>query len=381
MPLQPDLAERAIRVCAVVPYPVDTTPSQRFRIEQWRPHLQRVGIDVEIQPFASQALLARLYSRGRGVSKVASMAAALVRRLASARSWRDFDVILVHRTASLVGPALVEHAASILGKPLVYDFDDAIFLLHTTAANRRFGWLKFPGKTAAICRLADHVVVGNEFLADYARQFNTQVSIVPTSIELNEYVPVPRERPGDRRVIIGWTGSSTSQTHLETFAPTLRRLAETHAFELRVMSDREPLLPGMPVRWQRWTPDVSAEVREIGAFDIGIMPMPDDVWSKGKCALKALQYMAMGVPTVATAVGANREVIAHGVNGMLAASEDEWLRSLKALIDDPSERTRLGSAGRRTVEERYSARYSAGLLAAVIRGVLARREANEMMSA
>jgi glycosyltransferase involved in cell wall biosynthesis len=281
-------------------------------------------------------------------------------------------VVLVHRAACLAGPPFIEKKLSGRGHPLVYDFDDAIFRLHTSGSNAAMAWLKQPGKTATICRISDHVVVGNNYLSDWALRHNSCVTVVPTSVDTDRCRPPASPRPPGR-VVVGWTGSATSQTYLEAFAPMLRTLLATNDVELRVLSTREPDLPGIPHAWRRWTP--ANEADEVAAFDIGIMPMPDEAWALGKCALKALQYMAAGVPTVASALGANREVIRHGHNGMLATTTEEWLEALRSLIEDPGLRSRLGQAGRRAVEERYSMRTSAAKFETVIREVVrGRRE-------
>ena len=171
--------------------------------------------------------------------------------------------------------------------------------------------------------------------------------------------------------MVGWTGSATSQTYLEAFAPELRALLASRDVVLQVLSTREPLLPGVPHVWRPWSP--ATEAGDVAAFDIGIMPMPDEEWALGKCALKALQYMAAAVPTVASAIGANREVIEHGCNGLLASTSEEWLSCTTALVDDPDLRCRLGTAGRRTVEERFSMRGSAEKFERVVREVVERR--------
>lgn len=355
-----------IKVCGFVPYPLDTTPSQRFRIEQWKPHLAAAGIEVELFPFADPALMELLHQPGRIPAKALRLIGAFLRTGGRALHARRYDAVFIHRAMAIVGPALLERLVRLLGVPIIYDFDDAIYMLHTTAANRRFGWLKFPGKTAAICRLSSHVVVGNEFLADYARQFNANVTVVPTSIDTAAYT-APERNSANRVPVIGWTGSSTSQTYLEWFAPVLRELKKTSEFELRVVSNRDPKFTDLPYVWRPWTPET--EIAEIGQFDIGIMPMPDDKWSKGKCALKALQCMALGMATVASDIGANREVIRHNENGMLAGTDEDWRRTLKQLVDDSSLRARLGTAGKQTVQNSFSTERCATLFAGVVRKV------------
>lgn len=357
----------SINVCALVPYAVNTTPSQRFRIEQWIPYLRQDGISVDLVPFADDELMSILHQPGQRLLKATALVRAFCRSAARLRATRRYHVVLVHRAISIAGPALLERVIALFRRPLIFDFDDAIYHLHTSDANRWFGWLKFPQKTATICRLSTHITVGNAYLGDYARQYNANVTIVPTSVDIDQYRP-PSQKGSHGKVVIGWTGSSTSQTHLEMFAPVLRGLVARRNIELRVISNREPLLPGIPFTWRAWSPET--EVDEIGRLDIGIMPAPDNPWARGKCALKALQYMAMGVPAVCSPVGTNSDVIQHGANGLLASTPEEWLNQLESLIDDSHLRRRLGTAGRRTVEERYSMRSSSALLAQVIRKVV-----------
>ena len=358
----------ARRVLALVPYPLDTTPSQRFRLEQWKPHLRKLGVEMDIVPFADADLMGHLYRHDRRVASAWKLARAWWRRLARIASARDFDAVVVHRAAAIVGPAWLERMLAMGSIPLIYDFDDAIFLLHTTAGNRRFGWLKFPGKTETICRLSRHVVVGNNYLEAFARRFNDSVTVVPTSVDTDAY-PIGKRATGGPAVI-GWTGSSTSQAHLELFAPVLREVRSHLTFELRVQSDRKPNLGGLPHTWMPWSAE--REVADLSAFDIGIMPMPDDLWSRGKCAAKALLYMAVGAVAVCSPVGMNRDLIRHGENGMLASSPQEWVACLGALLSDRDLRERLGRGGRKTVEEGFSARRSAERFAGVVRELVAR---------
>lgn len=360
----PGWTEQPLTVGAFVPYAADTTPSQRFRIEQWMPYLAAQGIQVELLPFADARLMRLMYQPGRWAAKAAGIGGAFWRSARRVASARQYDAVLIHRAVSIAAPAVLERVLACLGRPVIFDFDDAIYALHISEGNRAFGWLKCPGKTAAICRLSHHVVVGNAYLAAYARRHAPRVSVIPTSVDTEHYAPATRRPPNDK-VIIGWTGSATSQTHLEAFTDVLARLVQIPGVELRIVSNRRPELPGIEHAWRPWSP--ATEVGEIAQFDIGIMPMPDDVWAKGKCALKALQYMALGIPAVCSAVGTNCEVIEHGRNGMLASTAVEWLAHLEALIHSASHRRRLGRAARRTVEARYSMRRSADLFATVVR--------------
>ena len=358
-----------ISVAALVPYAPGTTPSQRFRIEQWIPLLGERGIQVRVLPFAGPVLTGLLQQPGQLLRKAALAMTAVARATGRAAFGHLGDVVFVHRSAAILGPPVLERLLAQRGRPLVFDFDDAIFLPHETETNRRLSWLKFPGKTGTICRLSAHVVVGNAYLAEYARRFNRRVTIVPSSIDTDRYRP-RLGAPSGGRVVVGWMGSSSSQTYLEMFAGMLRQVAALPNVEIRVVSNRRPDLPGVPVVWRPWS--AATEVEDLAAFDVGIMPMPETDWALGKCALKALQYMAMGVATVASAVGANREVIEHERNGLLVSTDADWLASLRAFAVSPELRVRLGLAGRQTVEMRYSMRSSAAAFAEVVRSVVER---------
>jgi glycosyltransferase involved in cell wall biosynthesis len=315
-----------------------------------------------------------LHKHGKLAAKAGSVIGAFLRRSLDITAVSGYDAVFIHRAACLAGPAILERVIGSMHKPVIFDFDDAIYFLHTTAANRFFGWLKFPGKTAAICRLSAQVVVGNSYLADYARQYNRRVTIVPSSVDTDSYRP-SKKAAAKGPVVIGWMGSSTSQTHLEAFAPVIRDFCARRDIVLRVVSDREPELPGVAFEWRRWSAET--EVVELAGFDIGIMPMPDDQWARGKSAMKALLYMAMGVPVICSAVGTNREVISHGENGMLASSPKEWLEHLGLLAGCEAERERLGAAGRRTVEQEYSMTHCASRFASVVEEAVADRRSVE----
>lgn len=354
------------RVVALLPYPLDTTPSQRFRLEQWAPLLAEQGINLELKPFADAQVMSLLYKPGALLRKTARLVACLARQLADLASLESADVIVVHRAASLIGPPIVERLATRSGTPLIYDFDDAIFRLHSSEANTGFAWLKAPGKTRSLCRLARHVTVANEHLAEFANLHNKNVTIVPSSVDTDQLRPTVKSDL-TQPVVLGWTGSSTSQSYLEAFGPTLAKLVTKPGVELHVHSDRRPQLP-CPFVWHRWTPENEAEV--LARFDIGIMPLPDNEWTRGKSAMKALLCMAMGIPTICSPVGANRNVIQHAHNGFLAETPEEWQIQLHSLVEDPVLRRRVGEAARETVVTRYSHRVCADSFASVVRATL-----------
>ncbi len=365
-----NVAQIELRIAAFTQYPYDTAPGQRFRIEQWEPYLLQSGISIKYFSFADPSLHSTLPKPGNFMQKGVGLIRGFLRRFCHLFELRKFDVVMIYRAATMAGPAFFERLIKWTGIPIVYDFDDAIFLNATAPPNRSFAWLKFAGKTASICRMSSAVTVGNAYLADYAKQYSNNVKIVPSSVDLEKYEPPPAAR-SDRRVVIGWTGSSTSQKHLELFAKMLARVLATRKdIELHVHSDREPDLPGIDHTWHRWTPDNEVDV--ISQFDIGIMPMPADEWSLGKCSMKALLYMSLGIPTVCSNVGANRDLIVDGENGFLCLADDEWIEKLGMLINDRILRHTMGSAGRRTVMTGFSGQHCADLFAEAVKSAVLR---------
>lgn len=359
-----------MRVLLVLPYAWDLVPGQRYRIEQWASWLRERGVDLQVSSLLSREDRGLLYRRRHFPQKALLLLARLGHRVRELRGAGDADAIWLHRAAFPVGPAFLERWLARSGVPIIYEFDDAIYIADTTQANRRFRFLKCSGKTADICRLSRHIVVGNEYLAQYARQFNPNVTVIPTTIDTDAYQPCAAYRES-APVVIGWSGSQTTVAHLRTLDTALQRVAAMARVRVRVIGTGSYPLPGLDVQASLWSSDT--ECLDLSQIDIGVMPLPDAEWARGKCALKALQYMALGIPTVVSPVGVNSEIIGHGVNGFLAGSEEEWVECLMRLVHDVRLRERLGRAGRRTVEQRYSASVQAPHVLALLQQVCGER--------
>jgi glycosyltransferase involved in cell wall biosynthesis len=353
-----------LRVLAIVPSRYDTSPGQRFRIEQWQSVLAAQGIDIDYAPFEDADLNAVLYKPGHLGRKLALVTGRLVARLTEALGARRYDLVYIFRESALVGPALVERLLAFKGVPFVFDFDDAVYVRYVSPSNGYLSYLKCPGKTRTDCRLAAHVIAGNQLLADYAAAFTPHVSIVPTTIDTAKYAPPIAER-GTGVPVIGWSGSYSTAQYLDVVAGALKRLARRQPFKLLVIGAPGFTMEGVDVEAVQW--EASTEVETLRRMDIGIMPLRDDPWARGKCALKALQYMALGIPAVCSPVGVNTDVIQHDKNGLLASGEDEWTIHLGRLLRDVSERRRLGLAGMETVCAEYGRDQHAAVVAGIFR--------------
>ncbi len=328
----------------------DRSPSQRYRFEAFEPHLRSRGIEVTYAGALTTDEARDFYGAVSPLRKGRIAARALVRRATSLL--RPADVVFVQREAFFLLNHWSEWLAH-LRAPVVFDFDDAIWIHAISEANRRFAFLKNVEKISRIVGLSHTVIAGNEYLADWARQHSRKVQVIPTCVDTCRFAPLPR-RADTNTVTIGWSGSPSTVAHLRPLLPALERVKARYQdrVHLRVMGDPSFSHAPLGLKGEAWS--VEAELELLRQMDIGLMPLPDDEWTRGKCGLKGLVSMSMGAATVMSPVGVNTEIVTHGENGLLARTEDEWVAQLSSLIDDAALRRRLGEAGRQTVVDRYS---------------------------
>jgi glycosyltransferase involved in cell wall biosynthesis len=350
-------------VLAWVPQALDTSPGQRFRIEQWDPHLRAAGIEIEYSPFSDDRLGRLLKRPGRIGAKGWGVLRSLARRFRE--GWRagEFDLVYIFREGALLGPAIAERMLGWGGVPYVFDFDDAVWIRYVSPANSYLSYLRFPGKTAGLCRRARHVMAGNAYLRDYALRLNPSVTTVPTTIDTDKYSVLATRMAAPP--VIGWTGSYSSEQYLEVVRPVLEGLRRRFEFRVVVIGGGAFRAAGVEVEHRPWRS--ATETEDLADIDIGLMPLPDSDWERGKCGLKALQYMALGIPPVVSPVGVNAEIVVEGRNGLLARTPDDWVRALERLLIDPDLRRRLGDEARATVERSYSAAVVAPKVAEIFR--------------
>lgn len=356
-----------MKVLAIVPCIYDTSPGQRFRLEQWEPLLKEKKVEITYSPFETEDLRQILYQNGHTLQKIQAVTKNMNRRRNELNSLKDFDLVYVFREAALLGPAWFERKIAHSGVPMIFDFDDAVFVAYKSPSNGYLSYLKFPQKTAEICRLSAHIMAGNPCLADYSRQFNDKVTIIPTTIDTEKYQVVEKGANPDI-VTIGWSGSYSTVQHLDTIRGVLQELAKEERFHLRVIGTPNYELFDVNVEALKWKSET--EIEDLEKIDIGLMPLPDDQWSKGKCGLKALQYMALGIPTICSPVGVNSTIIQDGENGFLAGDKKEWIEKLKKLLYSSELRRKIGLAGRKTVEKEYSAKSQAPRVYEVFKSVV-----------
>jgi glycosyltransferase involved in cell wall biosynthesis len=358
------------RVLVLSPVPIEGA-GFRFRIGQYIPALEQQGFQVTASPFFTSDFFDVVYTPGRWLTKLAMFLRQTAIRAREVLTSRQYDVFLVYREAFPIGPPLFERLlVAMTGRPMVYDFDDAVFLPNASHANRLVSALKWPQKVSTLIGMSDQTIAGNAFLASYARAHTPAVHVIPTSVDTTRFTPALRTaRPSSDIPVVGWIGSHSTTKYLRSLAPILAEVRRAHPFSLYVAGTDGPLeVAGVEVTSVKWALD--REVEDFQRCDVGVYPLWDDQWAKGKCGFKAIQFMACGVPVVAAAVGVNCEIIEDGVNGFLAATEREWTDKLSRLLADAGLRKSMARAARRTIEERYSLAVNAPRFAAALRAAV-----------
>ena len=360
-----------LRVLALASYP-DLAASTRYRVSQYVSLLSQHDIQVDVRPFLSDRVMAGLYDRRKVVATTAGVLAGLARRAFESLRITDYDLVLVQREAALIGPPMFEWLSG-RQLPVVLDLDDATYLDRQSAV---FGGLasavKWRGKTQQLIKWADHVICGNASIASYVGQFRVPATVIPTTVDVDAFVPRGTPRSGD--LVLGWIGSHSTFLYFRTLIPVLRRLVQHHRFRIRVVGAGVDHLEteGVDVELVPWQLD--REIADLQSFDLAVYPMVAEEWTRGKSGLKAVQYLSCGIPYVSAPVGVVALIGEPGRTHLEAQSEDEWFDALARLLTDESLRRDMAERGRRYAVEHYSVKAVASRIAGILRSVVKSRE-------
>ena len=349
-----------MKVLFIVPYPTEG-PSYRYRVEQFLPYLKQQGVRCTVSSFMSSKCYNSIYKRKKRNYLLLFLyfLQGFARRVRDLLRAESFDVIFVHLEAFPIGPPIFEWMFSRLKKPIVFDLDDAIFMKKKVGSdNALINFLKYPAKISGIIRLSSEVIVCNDYLKDYAAQYIVQekVHVIPTSLNLEKFIL--KKETKNNELTIGWIGSSTTAAYLELLNDVFQSLSSRYEFVLKIVgAGRNFQIPGVKILNQSWS--LEKDVEDFHSLDIGVYPLPDDEWIKGKTGFKTCQYLAVGVPCVVSSAGRNKEIIEDGVNGFLATDNNEWIEKLSKLIKEETLRKKFISTGRKTIENRFSVKVNA----------------------
>jgi glycosyltransferase involved in cell wall biosynthesis len=345
------------RILVLCPFPEGIAPAQRLKYEQYFDDWKQSGYDVDVSPFMSMGLFDIVWKNGYFLEKVIGAVSGYLRRLGDLLRLHRYDIIYVFMWVTPLGTTLSERIARLLSGKIVYDLDDNTHigqdLPQIYNPNPILRFLKNPAKPLYLLRTADYVITSSPFLNDEAQRYSLSkmTTYITSSVDTNHFVP-RKTRPSSPKVVIGWTGTFSSRPFLDSLAPALRKLGETHLFEFRIIGNFDYEMEGVDLRVIHF--DKATEIEDLSWFDIGVYPLPDDRWVLGKSGLKAIVYMAMGLPVVASPVGTTPSLYARGEIGYMAGTDDEWVAALARLIDDEALRQRMGETARRVAEEFYS---------------------------
>lgn len=354
-------------------------PSQRFRYEQYIEYLEQNGFECDFAPLLNKEQEKILYGKSNLVGIVKKIFLFLIiflKRLLITLKINKYNIIFIHREAFIIGRPIFEQLWFLLKKnnqpKFIYDFDDAIWLVNVSKNNSKLSFLKSKDKPLIISKLSDLTLAGNEYLSqkviDYqstnkAKKNNfNKVEIFPTTVDTEIYkltrehnfIPGGNGLSGTNPVIIGWSGSHTTVAHFESHIHIWRLIKNEFGEQIKfiLIGDENYSNNELGIRGIKW--NIENELNTIASFDIGIMPLPNDEWSTGKCGLKGLTYMAFEKPTIMSNVGVNSSIIGNNEYGYLASYDYEWLNYLKMLIQNPELRIEIGKKGRKRVVENYS---------------------------
>jgi glycosyltransferase involved in cell wall biosynthesis len=356
------------KVLFLCPYPIAHSPSQRFRFEQYFGILQAAGFQVKVSPFLSVAGWRVLYQPGNYFIKLITIVRGFLLRWVQLFTLPAYHWVFIHREAAPLGPPVFEWIiAKVFRKKIIYDFDDAIWLPNTSEVNNVAGFLKWHGKVKHICRWSYKVSAGNHYLCEYAKGWCKQVVYNPTTIDTEAlHNPKLYSIQAKNGIRLGWTGSHSTLKYLNELIPMFEQLQnEFPNLTLRVIADQPPQVSLKFVEFVAWNKET--EIEDLIQIDIGLMPLTDDAWAKGKCGFKALQYLALGIPAVVSPVGVNTTIVTQGITGFVCSTDEEWLSGLRTLISDVELRNRMGREGRTMVEQHYSVRANASSFVGLFR--------------
>jgi len=339
------------KVLIFCPYPVDTVPGQRLKYEQYIKYLEDNGYVINVFPFFSSNTYKVLYRKGYFLKKMLGVLSGIVRRACQVFLIPQADGIYIFLHVIPVGPPFLEFVYLSLAKRTIYDIDDMVHQLRTAPANKLVSWAKSKKRYFLLLEKANHVITCTPELDRLARSFNSATTDISSTVNTEIYLPCNVYR-NDCELVIGWSGSHSTVPYLHLLDNVLIRLSTRYRFKLLVMGAHSFSIPGVNVEAIPWSADI--EVPTLQRIDIGLYPLPDDEWVQGKSGLKAIQYMALGLPVVASSVGCNDRVIENDVSGFLVSSLDDWYNCLALLLEDAALRRRLGLSARRRVEQMYS---------------------------
>ncbi|HEV8286808.1 MAG TPA: glycosyltransferase family 4 protein [Chitinophagaceae bacterium] len=340
------------KVLVICPYPENVAPSQRLKFEQYYPAFRQAGYEIQTSSFINYAFWNIIYKKGNLLQKVYYTLLGYFKRIRYLFRLRQFDIVYIHLWVTPFGPPIFEWLYRNLARKIVYDIDDLVYLNNKKSSKNPIAlMIKGKKKPIYLIKNSEHIITCTPYLDQFVRKFNSATTDISSTVDTDKY-QVVNTYSNAKPLTIGWSGSISTSRYFYLLENMLKKLRREFNFKILVIGNKEINIKGLDIEAVDWSEET--EMDYLKRLDIGLYPLPNEDWVYGKSGLKAIQYMALGLPTVATALGANFRVIENGVSGFLVSTEDEWIECLSKLIRDQNLRRHIGTNARLRVENLFS---------------------------
>ena len=345
--------EKNKRILIICPYPVDVAAGQRLKYEQYIADWQANSYRVDISPYMRMPMWNIVHKKGHALQKILYAIEGIFKRAIDAFKLGKYDIVYVHMYVTPIGTSFFERLYRALSKKMIFDLEDNRFLGANKETSGVAQLLRSIAKTSYLVKKSDHVITSSPALNDFCLELNIKrkCTYISSSINTERFVP-NNNYSNDKKITVGWTGTFSSRPYLDLLRPVFIELKKHRDFKLLVIGNFEYSFPEMDIEMIQWSAE--NEVADLQKIDIGLYPLPTDSWVMGKSGLKAIQYMAFGLPCVSTDVSTVQRFVRNNENGFLVTTDEEWVAVLINLIDNPAIRRRVGENARRTVLEKFS---------------------------
>jgi len=347
--------KRTDNILVLCPYPKGEAAGQRLKYEQYFPSWEKEGFNVEVSEYMDKDLWEIVYEKGYFYRKLLGIVKGHLRRFRDLFLIRKFNIVYIFQWTTPFGIGLYDFLIRALSKKIIFDVEDFVVLQNTIEENPNpiLRFIRSKKKTMYLIKNSDYVISSSPSLNTFCKNFNKNnlSSFISSSVDTDRFIPSNNYK-NDHKVTIGWTGTFGSKSYLDKLRDVFFELDKVCDFKLKFITNFDYKISGLDIEVIKW--NKKNEVRDLQSLDIGVYPLEDSQWVKGKSGLKAIQYMAFGIPTVASDLGINSEIISHGKNGLLVKNDKDWFEALKKLVEEPELRKTLGLAARKKAVEKYS---------------------------
>jgi glycosyltransferase involved in cell wall biosynthesis len=342
------------KILFICPYPLGVAAGQRLKFEPHFKQLREEGYQITVDSFMSNRLWSIASKEGFLIQKIVWTIYGLFKRIKLIFTLKEYDCIYLFMNVFPFGPPILERIYLKLSKKVIFDIEDNLLTQETGSINWLASILKSKNKIKFLIENVDQIIASSPQLADQCNQISNKNNaiFIPPTLEEHRFIPQQLKKHDSKEIVIGWTGTFSSRAYLDLIIPDLEKLYKKKHFKFMVIGNFEMVNKNLDLEVIQW--NAHDEIKQLHKFDIGLYPLPANEWVSGKSGLKALQYMAIGIPAVCTAVGNVKNFIAHDKDGILIYNSEEWISSLEVLIENSDKRNKIGNNARTKFIKNYS---------------------------